>query len=71
MITQDKNQNKDYRDRTSEVLANGYTRGSYYEFGYTDQDITQWGLDHPHAPSPMNAGYAFQILSENVQDGSG
>jgi len=35
-------------DRAGEVLPNGYTRGKYYEQGYSDYDIEFWNHSNLH-----------------------
>lgn len=56
-------------DRSNEVLPNGYTRGEYYEQGFSDYDIEFWNLDQYGAPSPQAAGWILMDLMGGDLDG--
>ena len=56
-------------DKTHEVLPNGHTRSEYYEQGYSDSDIENWGLDQTGAPSPHAAGWVLNDLMDDDFDG--
>ncbi len=56
-------------DRVEEVLPNGYTRGEYFQQGYSDFDIENWGLDQSGAPSPEAAGWVLMDMMDGDNDG--
>ena len=56
-------------DCSEEVLPNGYTRGEYYDQGYSDYDIEFWNLNQTGAPSPNAAGWVLTDLMDDDFDG--
>jgi len=60
---------KHEEDRSGEVLPNGYTRGEYYNQGYSDYDIEFWNLNQTGAPSPDAAGWVLTDLMDGDLDG--
>ena len=56
-------------ERAEEVLPNGYTRGEYYDQGYSDFYIEFWNLNQMGAPSPHAAGWVLTDLMDGDLDG--
>ena len=56
-------------ERSEEVLPNGYKRGEYYEQGYSDHEISFWGLDQSGAPGPQASGWVLMDLMDDEFDG--
>ena len=57
------------KKKADEILPNGYTCGEYYQQGYSDVDIENWGLDQSGAPSPQTAGWVLMDLMDGDLDG--
>lgn len=57
---------QDSEDRDAEVVPSGYTRGEYKEWGATDDDIEDWGLDQPMAHPPESAGWVIWDMVDDM-----
>lgn len=58
-----------FDNNDDEMLTNGYRRSEYHQYGYTDYDISLWGLDQPAAPSPSMAGAVIMDMLDGDLDG--
>jgi len=67
--------NRDYQTKPGEStdrFPNGYTRQEYYDVGFSDLDIENWGQDQPGAPDPQVAMMVIvDMLAEDDWDGDG